>query len=53
MKGDNVPAPLTRDIIPQSMRCLTFSAYRDTRDFIILRHLMQAAHFYSQLLEVE
>jgi hypothetical protein len=53
MKGVNIPAPLTRDIIPQSMRCLPFSAYRDTRDFIILRHLMQAAQFYSKLLEVE
>ena len=53
MKGVNIPAPLTRYIIPQSMRCLPFSAYRDTRDFIVLGHLIQAANFYSQLLEVE
>ena len=53
MKGVRIPAPLTRDIIPQSMRCLPFSAYKDTRDFIVLRQLMQAAQFYSQLLELE
>eukprot|EP00092_Neocalanus_flemingeri_P032356 GFUD01035179.1.p1 GENE.GFUD01035179.1~~GFUD01035179.1.p1 ORF type:complete len:146 (-),score=37.11 GFUD01035179.1:369-749(-) len=52
MKDINIPAVLTRDVIPQSMRCLPFSAYRDTRDFIILRHLMQAAQFYSQLLDL-
>eukprot|EP00092_Neocalanus_flemingeri_P027621 GFUD01029970.1.p1 GENE.GFUD01029970.1~~GFUD01029970.1.p1 ORF type:complete len:247 (-),score=53.11 GFUD01029970.1:298-1038(-) len=52
MKGIDIPAALTRDVIPQGMRCLPFSAYRDTRDFIILRHLMQAAQFYSQLLHL-
>ena len=51
MKGVSIPEPLTRDIIPESMRCLPFSSYRDTRDFIILRHLMQAVEFYSQLWE--
>ena len=51
MKGVSIPEPLTRDIIPDSMRCLPFSSYRDTRDFIILRHLMQAVEFYSQVLE--
>ena len=53
MKGVSIPEPLTRDIIPESMRCLPFSSYRDTRDFIILRHLMQAVEFYSHLLQVQ
>ena len=52
MKRVDIPNALTRDVIPQSMRCMPFSAYRDTRDFIVLRHLMQAAQFYSQLLDV-
>ena len=52
MKGVNIPAALTRSIIPQSMRCLPFAAYRDTRDFIVLKHLMQASQFYSGLMEV-
>ena len=53
MNGVSIPAPLNRDTIPQNIRCLPYSSYRDTRDFIILRHLLQAAQFYSQLLEVE
>ena len=52
MKGVDIPTALNRNVIPPSMRCLPFSAYRDTRDFIVLRHLMQAAQWHSQLMEV-
>ena len=52
MKEVDIPAALNRNVIPPSMRCLPFSAYRDTRDFIVLRHLMQAAQWHSQLMEV-
>ena len=51
MKGISIPKPLTRNLIPDTMRCLPFSAYRDTRDFIVLRHLLQATLGYSQRLE--
>ena len=47
----NIPVPLPRDVIPYNMRCLVFSTYRDTRDFIVLRHLMEAAEFYYQVID--
>jgi len=52
MKGISIPAPLTRNIIPDTMRCLPFSAYRDTRDFLLLRHILQAAMIFSSRLDV-
>jgi len=51
MKGISIPAPLARNVIPDTMRCVSFSSYRDTRDFIVLRHIMQAALSYSARLE--
>ena len=51
MKSISIPAPLTRNIIPDTMRCVSFSSYRDTRDFLILRHILQAALTYSARLE--
>jgi len=51
MRGVSIPAPLTRNIIPDTIRCLPFSAYRDTRDFLLLRHTLQAAMIYSYRLE--
>ena len=51
MKGISIPAPLTRNIIPDTMRCLPFSANRDIRDFLVLRHLLHSALNYSARLE--
>jgi len=51
MKSISIPAPLTRNIIPDTMRCVSFSSYRDTRDFLVLRHILQAALTYSVRLE--
>ena len=51
MKDFSIPSPLTRNLIPDTMRCLPFSAERDTRDFIVLRHLLEATLSYSQKLE--
>ena len=33
-------SPLARSRIPRSLKCIEHSAYRDTRDFVILRHLL-------------
>ena len=51
MKGVTIPSPLTRNIIPDTMRCLPFSANRDIRDFLVLRHLLHSALNYSARLE--
>ena len=51
MKGVTIPSPLTRNIVPGTMRCLPFSANRDIRDFLILRHLLHSALNYSAMLE--
>ena len=51
MKGIPIPTPLTRNIIPNTMRCLPSFANRDIRDFLILRHLQQTALSYSARLE--
>ena len=50
MKGVTIPTPLTRNIIPDTVRCLSISAYRHTRDFIVLRDLLLAGQIYIQLL---
>ena len=50
MKGVTIPTPLTRNIIPEIIRCLPNSAYRHTRDFIVLRDLLLAGQIYKQLL---
>ena len=50
MKGLDIPEPIHRETIPNNLRCLQFTAFRDTRDFIILRHLKDAANYYSELL---
>ena len=51
MRGIFIPAPLARNIIPDTMRCLPFSANRDIRDFLILRHLLHSALNYSARLK--
>ena len=51
MKNISIPAPLTRNIIPNTMRCLPFSANRDIRDFLVLRHILEDVLSYSARLE--
>ena len=51
MKGISIPAPLTRNIMPSTMRCLPFSANRDIRDFLVLRHILEDVLSYSARLE--
>ena len=51
MKDISIPAPLTRNIIPDTMRCLPFSANRDIRDFLVLRHILEDVLSYSNRLE--
>ena len=51
MKGISIPAPLTRNIMPSTMRCLPFSANRDIRDFLVLRHILEHVLGYSARLE--
>ena len=51
MRGIFIPAPLARNIIPDTMRCLHFSANRHIRDFLVLRHLLHSALNYSAKLE--
>ena len=39
---------VAREEVPQWLRCVQHSVGRDTRDFIILRHVLQASNFFSQ-----
>ena len=41
--GQEVPEPLTRRVMPEYIRCVLHSTYRDTRDFIMLRTIRQVA----------
>ena len=34
-------APLQRSRMPRSLKCVHHSSYRDTRDFVILRHILR------------
>ena len=43
------PAPLTRGVISENIRCMEHSVYRDIRNFIIFRTINTSAHFYSRL----
>ena len=47
--GDRVtpPLPLTRAVIPHTIRCLGDSVSRDVRDFIILRQTLQVTAFFT------
>ena len=50
MKGVSIPIPLTRNIIPDTLRCIPISVYRNTRDFIVLRDLLLAGQIYTKVL---
>jgi hypothetical protein len=41
-----IPLPLARTAIPQEIRCLEHSAYRDVRDFVIFRSVRHAVNHY-------
>ena len=46
-----LPLPLTREVVPDWLRCMDHSVERDTRDFIVLRDTLQAANFFHRQLE--
>ena len=46
-----LPLPLTREVVPDWLRCMDHSVERDTRDFIVLRETLQAAVFFHRQLE--
>ena len=46
-------SPLARSRIPRSLKCIEHSAYRDTRDFVILRHLLTTLQSSLDILEIE
>ena len=50
-QGVDIPAPLPRNTLPQTVLCLQSDAYKDVRDFVILRHLRIASDFYSKMLQ--
>ena len=49
--GENLPLPLTREVVPGWLRCMAHSVERDTRDFIVLRDTLQAAIFFHRRFE--
>lgn len=44
--GSSLPAPVTRAFIPSRVRCMRDAAFRDIRDFALLRHIHQSAKKY-------
>ena len=44
-------SPLARSRIPRSLKCIQHSSYRDTRDFVILRHLLTTLQSSLVILE--
>ena len=49
--GENLPLPLTREVVPGWLRCMAHSVERDIRDFIVLRDTLQAAIFFHRRFE--
>ena len=49
--GEQLPLPLTREVVPGWLGCMAHSVERDTRDFIVLRDTLQAAIFFHRQLE--
>ena len=39
---------LARDVFPQEFRCVKDSVSRDFRDFLVLRHILEIATFFSK-----
>ena len=37
---------IDRHFLPRDFRCVEESVSRDTRDFLVLRHILEAANFY-------
>ena len=48
--GEEVPSPLTREEVPEWLRCMVHSVQRDTRDFVVLRETLRAATFFHEQL---
>ena len=43
--------PLTRSLIPRYFRCVHHSSYRDVRDFVILKHVLEEAKTYLDVFD--
>ena len=41
-------APLSWKVLPDGFRCARDSVSRDVRDFLVLRHILEAASFYMK-----
>ena len=46
--GSSLPPPVTRAFIPARVRCMRDTAFRDIRDFALLRQIHQSAKDYLQ-----
>ena len=46
-----LPSPVTRAFIPPRVRCMPQAAYRDIRDFALLRHIHRSSKDYLKSLE--
>ena len=46
-----LPSPVTRAFIPPRVRCMPQAAYRDIRDFALLRHIHRSSKDYLRSLE--
>ena len=44
--------PLARQLVPARVRCVPSTAHRDTRDFVILRHILAVSSHYSRIFDV-
>ena len=49
--GEEVLSPLTREEVPEWLRCMVHSVERDKRDFIVLRDTLHATNFFYEQLE--
>ena len=50
--NEPITGVLPRSIISEHIRCVPHSAYRDIRDFVLLRHVLSTAEHYSRLFVI-
>lgn len=53
LNQQNVPTsePLSRSFIPGYYRCVQHSSYRDIRDFVTMRHVLEEARRYLEIFD--
>ena len=51
MQGTSLTSPVPRSRLPRSLKCMAHSSYRDTRDFVILRHLLRISQASLEIFE--